>query len=197
MIGVDHREPGPALGEISSGSWLEAAYRRRGGRVVAEAVFAGRVDLSRVGLAGGDIGVEALATQLVIGRCVTHPRHRRGAPTGTASTPCGQLVGTVHRWCTGCGNRVDGSRTTRNPTHRPVTLGSSDTHQRHHTLTRCRFATMQPTDPHQPGDIVHQRLVVTTVTDTARSSLAGQRPAIRSGARKSTPDHPAVSPRTR
>jgi hypothetical protein len=71
VIGVDHREPRPALGEISSGSCRETTYRHSG-RVIAEAVFAGRVDLMRVSLAGGDIGVDALATQLVIGRRVTH-----------------------------------------------------------------------------------------------------------------------------
>jgi hypothetical protein len=72
VIGVDHREPRPALSEISSGSWRQTTYRRHSGRVIAAAVFAGRVDLMRVSLAGGDIGVDALATQLVIGRRVTH-----------------------------------------------------------------------------------------------------------------------------
>jgi hypothetical protein len=73
LIGVDHREPRPALSEISSGwSWRETTYHRRSGRVIAAAVFAGRADLMRVSLAGGDIGVDALATQLVIGRRVTH-----------------------------------------------------------------------------------------------------------------------------
>lgn len=131
-----------------------------------------RLEVRRAGrdtrLTGRNIDVDALATQLVIGRCVTHPRHRRAAPTGTASTSCGQLIGPVHRWCRGCGNPVDESRTTRNSTHRPVTLRSSETHKRHHTLTSCRFATVQPTDPHQPGGIVHQGLVVTAVTDTVR-----------------------------
>lgn len=40
-------------------------------------------------VAGSDIGVEALTTQLVIQRCLTHPRHRRDALATTASTSCG------------------------------------------------------------------------------------------------------------
>jgi hypothetical protein len=40
-------------------------------------------------VAGSDISVEALTTQLVIQRCLTHPRHRRDAPATTASTSCG------------------------------------------------------------------------------------------------------------
>lgn len=93
------------------------------------------------------------------------PRHLRRTPTRTASTPCAQLVKTVHRWWRCCGHTVEQTRTTQNPSNRPTTFSSDNPHPRHHD-PGSRFA-LQPCGPKgsiPSSNIFHQRLVVTAAT---------------------------------
>ena len=55
---------------------------------------------------GRNIGIEALIAQLVIQRCLTHPRHRRDTPAKTSSTTCGQPPQTVKQKWTSCARHV-------------------------------------------------------------------------------------------
>jgi hypothetical protein len=111
----------------------ECITQRRTGPVVAAAVFAGMSKRVRIRLAGEtipligrNISVEALAAQLVIRRCLTHPRHRRRHPAHTTPTSWGQSVEIVHQAGTSCGDFVDKPRTTLNPPDRPITHSSNE-----------------------------------------------------------------------
>jgi hypothetical protein len=88
---LDHRVMVLVRGEISSSPWWSPEHRRRIRRVGGDAVVSGVPDRLRVSPGGRDIGVDSLATELVIDRRLAHGRHRRGAPAGAASTRCAQV----------------------------------------------------------------------------------------------------------
>jgi hypothetical protein len=160
----------------------ECVTQRRTGPVVAAAVFAGMSKRVRIRLAGEtihvigrNISVEALAVQLVIRRCLTHPRHRRRDPAHTTSTSCGQPGEIVHHSWTSCGDFVDKPRTTLNPPDRPVTHSSSEPHKRSHhpaPVSICHHAGRQ----HHSSGATHSTnsLRDLTLCDAARSSPARQ-----------------------
>ncbi len=66
------REPGPARGAISFCHWWSGEHCRRTWPAGGEAVFPGVIYLLRLGPGGRGIGVDPLATELIIDRRLAH-----------------------------------------------------------------------------------------------------------------------------
>src|SRR5438270_13817804 len=77
--------------------------------VVRGAVLAGLIGAWRVVLAGRDLGVDALATQLVISWRLAHDPHGMRGSMARTSTSCGWRMWIVYHWWASCAEGVDGA----------------------------------------------------------------------------------------
>jgi hypothetical protein len=102
---VDRLDPGPGCHRLGLGlPWLSV---RQYIRSVERVMLARLIEPRRLFLTRWNIGVDSLATQLVIGWRLAHGPHRMHGSTAPTSTSCGQLVWSVYCPWAACADDVD------------------------------------------------------------------------------------------